>query len=135
MMKFINKLLNKETILYLVFGVLTTVVNFVVFTPLNELGMNSIIANTIAWFMAVLFAYITNKIFVFNSKTTGFMAITREIIMFFAARILSLLVENVGLFIADILDVNTYVAKVFLAVLVVIINYVLSKLIIFSKKQ
>jgi len=134
-MKLINKFLNRETIFYLIFGVLTTIVNFVVFTPLNELGMNSIIANTIAWVAAVIFAYITNKIFVFNSTTKGITNISKEILMFFLARVFSLLVENVGLLIADIVNINTYVAKIFLAVFVVIINYVLSKLIIFNKED
>ena len=64
----LKKLINKETFSYLVFGVLTTVVDFLTYIILTHLSVNYMFANVISWIFAVIFAYVTNKIFVFNSK-------------------------------------------------------------------
>ena len=141
---------KKEIINYIIFGVLTTVVNFAVFWLFNRLlGKNYyLVSNIIAWIVAVAFAYITNKIWVFESKVTKPKALAKEIVEFFIARLLSLGVEEAGLLIlVDLMkfkDLNfnlftftitgELIAKVILAVVVVILNYIFSKFIIFKKQ-
>jgi len=107
-----------------------------------------LITNAIAWFAAVVFAYITNKIWVFESKSWSGKVLLKEIPSFFAARVFSFVLEEAGLFLfVDILSFNEIsikilsfeiggelIAKVILAVVVVVVNYVLSKLVIFKKK-
>ena len=96
-MKKINELLKKyeELILYVVFGGLTTVVNFAVYWVLNKaLGENFyLVNNVIAWFVSVVFAYVTNKLWVFESKSWAPKILAKEVPEFFAARVFSLLVE------------------------------------------
>lgn len=149
--KLIHALLNKETITYVLFGVLTTLVNLVVFKAFDVVfgGKLYLLTNSIAWIAAVVFAYITNKLFVFESKSWNFDVLKKEIPSFVGARVASYFIEQAGLwFFVELLhfDEKTFdfivitlsgkmVAKLILGVLVVIINYVLSKFIIFAKKK
>lgn len=146
-----KKFVNKETVSYVVFGVLTTLVNLLVFKGFDVLfdGKYYLFTNTIAWVAAVAFAYITNKLFVFESKSWKFDVLKKEIPSFLGARIASYFVEQAGLwFFVEILSFDEKVfnfiivrlsgkitAKLIIGVLVVIINYVLSKFLIFSKKN
>lgn len=152
-MKKIKELFKKykEVILYVVFGVLTTVVNFAAFWLFNKLiGENVyLLNNAIAWFVAVLFAFVTNKIWVFDSKSWAFKVLSKELPEFFAARLFSLGVEEAGLWLLveklnfgekvfSILGLEftgKFIAKVILAVVVVILNYFFSKFVIFAKKK
>lgn len=131
----ISKILNRETILYLIFGVVTTLVNLVVFALCDELlNLPWKASNIIAWIVAVAVAFITNKIFVFESKETKIKTLLWELATFAGARVFSLLVEYVALFLLiDLLSVSELFSKVVVNVLVIIINYVFSKLIIFKK--
>lgn len=143
--KIINKFLTKEVISYLIFGVLTTLVNFVCFwllktafsgftTAANSTALLMII-NSLAWLVAVIFAYITNKLYVFESKSWKLNVIIKEILGFGAARILSLLFENLFLLLTvQVLHIMEMPAKIIASVFVVIINYIASKLFIFKKK-
>ena len=89
--KLIKKFINKETILYLIFGVLTTILNIAICGLLYDiLHWDVIIATVIAWIAAVIFAFITNKIFVFNSKTTDKKVLLKETVSFLIARLVSL---------------------------------------------
>ena len=76
--------LDKELFWYVVFGTLTTIVNVVVYFALEYVGVNYIISNIIAWFLSVLFAYVTNRIWVFESKSPD---ILKEMVLFFSGRI------------------------------------------------
>lgn len=127
---------NPETISYLIFGVLTTVINIATFNILNvQLHWGWQISNMLAWLIAVIFAFITNKLFVFQSKSFTLKLFLWELITFFGARLLSLGVDMLGMWILlDLCGVNSMIAKILVNVLVIIINYVLSKLIIFKKK-
>lgn len=141
---------KKEIINYIIFGVLTTVVNFAVFWLFNRLlGKNFyLLSNVIAWIAAVAFAYVTNRIWVFESKVTTVKGILLEVSEFFLARLFSLVVEEAGLLILvdllkfkvlsfDLFSFNItgeMLAKVILAVVVVILNYIFSKFIIFKKQ-
>jgi len=133
----ISKILNRETILYLIFGVVTTLVNLVVFALCDELlNLPWKASNIIAWIVAVAVAFITNKIFVFESKETKIKTLLWELATFAGARVFSLLVEYVALFLLiDLLSVSELFSKVVVNVLVIIINYVFSKLIIFKKNS
>lgn len=141
----------KELILYVFFGGLTTLVNFAAFKFFNVvLGEEHyLISNVIAWFVSVVFAYITNKLFVFESRTWQTKKICKEIFSFFTARIFSFAIEEAGLFaLVDLLGFDRYrldifgfvlggkmISKIVLAVIVVILNYFFSKLVVFNKKR
>ena len=128
----------KEIINYLVFGGLATVVNFVTYFIVARLiGIDEVLSSGISWFFSVLFAYITNKLFVFESKTDGIKAVLIEIGSFFLARIISGILCDVGTFalMVKVFNINDLFAKVVTQIMVVIVNYVFSKLIIFRKKN
>lgn len=135
--KIINKLFNREMISYLIFGVLTTVVNLVVFQLCDAvLGIYYIAANVIAWIIAVIFAYVTNKLFVFESKSWELKPVVREVISFGSARILSLLFETGFIALTvEVMGMPKFISKIIASIFVVIINYVASKLFIFKKKK
>ena len=127
---------HKEVVNYLVFGGLATVVNFVsYFISAKIIGIDEVISSGISWFCSVLFAYITNKIFVFESKTNGMKETLKEISSFFLARILSGILCDVGTFavMVKVLHINDIISKFITQVMVVIMNYILSKLVIFRK--
>ncbi len=138
-MEMIGELFKKyrEQISYLFFGVMTTLVNWGVYylfawLILGEGDLNKSISKAIAWVFAVVFAFVTNKFFVFETKSGEHLL--REILTFFGARVLSGVVEVVGFAIlVDGLKFNDFVINIVIAVFVVIFNYVLSKFLIFKK--
>ena len=123
---------NKEIIMYLVFGVLSTVVNIVVYYIFsNLLHMNYLFSNAMAWFLSVLFAYVTNRKYVFDSKNNQ---IIKEAISFFGSRLATGIMDMMLMwFLVNFNIVNDVVAKVVDNVIVVILNYILSKLVVFKK--
>ena len=124
--------LDKELVLYVVFGSLTALVNFVVYFFFEGLlGVHYIISNILAWFFSVLFAYITNRIWVFESESDN---ILKAMSLFFGGRIFSGAVDTglMYLFI-DILSIGNTISKIVVQIIVVILNYVFSKLIVFKK--
>ena len=129
------KLLNRETISYVIFGVLTTIVNIVIYMlSCNLWGIPNLVSNIIAWVFAVLFAYIVNKLFVFQSETSGFYEASCEFLLFISARLFSLGVDELGMWImVDLLDVNGLFSKFSMNVVVMVINYFFSKWFIFNQ--
>ncbi|MFC6170709.1 GtrA family protein [Loigolactobacillus jiayinensis] len=122
-------------IAYLFFGGLTTLINIGVFAILNPF-MNYQVANVSAWFISVLFAYITNKLWVFSSKTAGFSEFVKEISSFFFFRILSLIMDILIMWVGvSLLHANPLLTKIVDNVVVVVANYFFSKLFIFNSKQ
>ena len=164
-MEIIKKVLNRETISYLIFGVLTTVVSYVTYfifdrlfagAYINGFPVTNGLSTLLSWICAVSFAYITNKLFVFDSKSFEKSLVLREIRDFLAARIFSLIFEMIWMFLfVDILyyymsdisllakisdisdiaysDIYKMCAKVGANVFVVIMNYFFSTMIIFKK--
>ncbi len=134
----LKKLMTREVIMYLIFGVLTTAVDFIVFyCAYNFLHIDEMIATAIAWCVAVVFAYVTNRIFVFESKEKD--GILREIGLFLSARLLSLGISELIVFIIMKLmgfdgKLGSIVTKLICAVVVVIFNYFASKLVIFRNR-
>ena len=125
-----------EVLIYLVFGVLTTVVNYVIYLPVyNILGLSAALSNAIAWVGAVAFAYLTNKPFVFKSHDWSMKTVVPELTKFVGCRVASGAAETVILLLTvDILHWNGNLWKLLTSVLVVILNYIASKLLVFRKK-
>lgn len=124
-----------DVLAYLFFGVLTTLVNYLVYLPCyNLLHLSAAVSNVIAWFFAVIFAYLTNKPFVFKSNDWSAKTVVPELTKFVGSRIVSGLMETVIIFITvDVLCWNGNVMKLVTSVLVVAFNYIASKLLIFKK--
>lgn len=146
----IKKLINRETVLYFIFGVMTTLVNYSIFHLLyNIMAMQSAIANILAFLAALVFAYVVNKLFVFESKSWHWVVIGPEMLQFLLARIFAFLIEEAGILISDNwlklgrfnlftlwgIEVDgVFFSKILLAVITVIINYIFCKLLVFKKK-
>lgn len=139
-MNFIKKvwrfITTPEMISYIIFGVLTTIINIAVFQAANRmLHWSWQAANILAWILAVLFAFVTNKKFVFKSKSTEPAVLGKEFAEFVGARVLSLGVDYLCMWLLiDACGWENLWAKIVDNFLVIAINYVLSKLVIFRKK-
>ena len=125
-----------EVLSYLIFGVLTTVVNYLVYLPVyNFVGLSAALSNAIAWVVAVTFAYLTNKPFVFKSHDWSAKTVIPELTKFVGCRVASGAAETLILLVTvDILCWNGNIWKLVTSVLVVILNYIASKLVVFRKK-
>ena len=136
MNKLINKFLNRETIVYTIFGVLTTVVDFAAFGILYySLNIGELVSNTLAWVLAVIFAFITNKLWVFESKSWKPSVAGKEFTGFVGARVFSFFIETIMMFVMiTLLSWHDLIAKTIVGIVVVILNYFFSKLLIFKKK-
>lgn len=132
----------KEVIAYLIFGVMTTVVNWIVYSLCVQVGIGINVSNCAAWLVAVLFAFVTNKLFVFESKKTTIKEVVKEFWKFIVARLATGTIEILGLpllmwlnFDYSLFGVEGLFTKVIVSVVVIILNYVFSKLFVFSKKD
>ncbi|MDR3063363.1 MAG: GtrA family protein [Methanobrevibacter sp.] len=130
MFKF-KEIITKEIILYLVFGVLTTLVNiFSYFVLVKIFLFNYLIGNIIAWLISVIFAYITNRKWVFDSENIN---IPLEFSLFLGGRLFSGILDSGLMYLAiDLLSLNDMFSKVMINIIVVIINYLFSKIIVFK---
>lgn len=130
-------LTTPEMISYLIFGVLTTLINILLSGFLYDfLHWNLYVANTLGWIASVAFAFVTNKLYVFRSKSMEKSIVLRELASFAGARLFSLGVDTLGMgLLVNLWGWNFWIAKIIMNVIVVIINYVLSKLVIFNHKK
>ena len=125
----------REQILYVVFGVGTTLVNIVSYWLLKQIGCSTAAATAIAWFLSVLFAYLTNKVFVFDSRDWHLKTILRESVSFFSCRVLTGLLDmGIMLLFVDVLKWPDLPVKIASNEIVNVHNYVASKLLIFRRK-
>ena len=133
--RFINY--NKHIVLYFVFGVLTTVVNLISFYIFAEiLQIETIPATIWAWIVAVAFAFITNRLYVFESTAKTHAAILREAILFFIARLVTLGIEVFIMWLSvDVCGQNKLIWKVFCNIITIVVNYALSKAVVFSSSR
>ena len=129
----------KEIINYLIFGVLTTIVSLLtyyllVYTILNpENPLELQIANIISWITCVTFAYITNRKYVFNSQNTN---IIKEIIKFYSSRLSTLFLDMLFMYIfVTQLNLNDKIIKIISNIIIIILNYILSKILVFKSKE
>lgn len=125
-----------DAVIYLVFGVLTTLVNYAVYLPCyNVLGLNASVSNVIAWAVSVAFAFLTNKPFVFHSHDWSAGVVFPELAKFVGCRLGSGFLETAIICLTvDLLCWNGNAWKLLTSVLVVVLNYVASKLLVFRKK-
>ena len=125
----------KEVLLYLLFGGLTTVVSVVTFALFYKLmGIHELVANVLSWILAVLFAYVTNRTWVFSSGAESSADILREMLSFFGGRLATLLVEEgIMAVFASWLALPAVPVKLAAQVVVIVLNYVISKLFVFRK--
>ncbi len=126
-----------DIVTYLFFGVLTTVVNYLVYLPVyNLLHLSAAFSNAIAWVAAVAFAYLTNKPFVFKSRNWSRQTVIPELTKFVSCRLASGILETAILFVTvDLLHWNGNIWKLVVSVLVVVLNYVASKLLVFKSEE
>ena len=145
-MSLIKKLANKETVLYLIFGVLATVLNIVLFYLfINVWKISTGLGNVIDTIVCILFQYFTNRIWVFESKNTGKEAI-KEFIQFILARGLTAIIDQIFVVVGVDFFVAKYVnysqqgifsvgIKILSNIIVIVLNYIFSKLFVFNKKE
>ena len=131
----------REQIIYLIFGVLTTVVDFVVYELIYTTGIFPRIilataSNVIAWTVAVIFAYLTNKPFVFKSKDWSWQVVSQEFVKFAGLRFVSLAISTLFVFIfADIIGFHNLLIKALASIFVIIFNYFASKAYVFKANK
>lgn len=127
---------HKSFIAYGVFGVFTTIVNIATYNYCyNSLGISNTLSNVAAWIFAVTFAYLTNKVWVFDSKSWKWEVLKREVVAFISCRLATGILDVVIMFVCvDILGLHALLMKIISNVLVIILNYIFSKLVIFKKK-
>ena len=132
--KILAKFLTREIITYTIFGVLTTIVSFLTFALFfHVLGFGTFVSNTTSHAVAILFAYVTNKIWVFRALNFKLAALLKEFATFVSSRLASYIISTVLLLLLiDLLRQNPYLSWVFTSVIVVILNYVWSKLLVFK---
>lgn len=126
----------KALILYGIFGVTTTIINVVSYALLLFIGINVQIAVVVSWLLAVIVAYFTNRVWVFNSGAVTKVELLREFISFMIARLATLVVEMVIIwFGVQLLNQDPIVWKIIDNIVVIILNYIISKLIVFKIRK
>lgn len=128
---------HKEGLLYLFFGGVTTLVSFAVFWLFESLlGWNELLANLLSWVISVAVAYVTNRTWVFANRATGSRAIALEIVSFYLSRVATFLIEE-GILLVFVtwLKLPPMLVKIVASVVVIILNYVFSKIFVFRKKK
>ena len=127
---------NKEFLMYFIFGVLTTLVNYAVYVACHHaFSLNAALSNAIAWGVAVVFSYITNKPFVFKSNDWTIKTLVLEFSTFVASRVLSGALETGIMWLTvDFACWNSYLMKLCTSAIVMLLNYIAGKLLVFKKK-
>ena len=128
----------KEIFDYLFFGGLVTIVNFIsYYIPANIIGVDKIVSNLIAFIISVIFAYVVNKEYVFETKWEGIQNIFKEFSSFVISRIGTGLLCDILIFafMINILNINDVISKIFTQILVVILNYIIGKWFVFKQKK
>lgn len=125
----------EEIINYLIFGVLTTIVSLISYFIFSKIfNINYLISNIISWILSVLFAFITNKLYVFKSKEKNKNKVVKELINFFSSRIFTFLIDMFLMYmLVSVLIIDDMISKLVTQIVVIVLNYVLSKLYVFKK--
>lgn len=129
-----SKFVNRETISYVIFGVLTTAVDWVVYMLIRDYDIMA--ATALGWGASVLFAFVTNKLFVFNSRIFGIFRIFRELASFVACRAFTGVFNLAGMMVmVNFMKINDIISKIIISAIVLVLNYVFSKRFIFKNKS
>lgn len=131
----VKKFCTKEVIFYIIFGVLTTIVNIVVSTILETFfHLEGNLASTIGIICCILFAYFTNRKLVFNSTATTFIEKGKEFGKFIVGRLFTMIIEMVGFFLLyTVWNIPMFISKCIISVIVIILNFFISKFFAFKK--
>lgn len=131
----VRKLLNREVILYGIFGILTSILNIVLYAYLSgNIGIDYKIANIITLIIVKLTAYVVNKLFVFQTKTENILELVKEFMRFVITRGLTMVVDFFGvIFFVEVLMIDSMISKIIFTIIVVILNYVFGKWHVFKK--
>ena len=130
----IEKLMSKESIRYIFFGGLTTVISLAVYTVCIFSGLSVAVSNTISTAIAISFAFCTNKIWVFNSKDLSVKITRKELIKFLAGRGATYVIETgLLIFLVDFMGLHPIICKHFTQVLIIVLNYLVSKFVVFKR--
>lgn len=132
----IKEYLTGEALRYLIFGILTTAVSIGSYQAFRLLQVGYQAATILSWILSVTFAFITNKLFVFQSRGRSLGTVFREAFSFFSCRLMSLLFEFVFMvFTVDTLHIHDFIAKCMTQVFIFLLNYLFSKFLIFRKHK
>ncbi|MCC0703067.1 GtrA family protein [Clostridioides sp. ES-S-0049-02] len=126
-----------ETILYLFFGALTVLINIIAYLFFTRIiNFTFLVSNSLAWSIAVLFSYITNKFFVFKSEKTEIFFLLKEFVSFLSCRLFSGFIEILLMYLMiDLLFLNDILVKVITNIIVIILNFIFSKIVVFNYKN
>lgn len=134
--KISNKVINRESVSYIIFGVLTTLIDWLTYTALWRMGANYMISTAVSWSAAVLFAFVTNKLFVFQSFDLHLKHLWKEFVSFVSCRAATGVITFVGMIVmVDYLHLNEFFGKLVVSAISLVLNYILSKLFIFKKNR
>lgn len=127
----------KETFLYLLFGIITTIINIICYyICYSNLELSNTLSNIIAWIVAVAIAFYTNKKWVYESKSFNKNIVINELITFIMARIATGILDIISMFIlVDIMLCNAFLSKLLVNIIVIVINYITGKYLVFKKKK
>jgi len=131
--KTIEKMLKHETIRYIFFGGLTTAISVVIYSVCIMAGLSVAVSNTVSTVIAVSFAFITNKIWVFGSKDLSAQTTRGELIKFLVGRGVTYAIETgLLIFLVDFLEFHPIICKNFTQILIIVLNYIISKFVVFT---
>lgn len=132
----LEKYLTKEIIMYIIFGAVTTISNILIYSTLLLINVEYKLANFIAIIISIMIAYVMNKKFVFCSKCSNLKELFKEMYLFIYARGVTFLIDYFGLiFMIEVIKSPNIISKCFITVLVIVLNYIFSKLFVFKKKE
>ncbi len=125
----------KEILLYLFFGGLSFIISISTYAAFNiAMGLNELIANILSWVITVMYAFLTNRVWVFRSPTNGIIEFIKQMLYFYSGRIITLVIEELILLVfITMLGFNSILIKTIAQIVVIVLNYVISKLMIFKK--
>lgn len=131
-----NKMVNRESVTYIIFGVLTTLVDWLTYAALWKIGTDYRISTAVSWGAAVLFAFVTNKLFVFQSYDVHLKNLWREFVSFVTCRAATGVFTLVAMIVmVDYLHLNEFLGKLVVSAISLVLNYILSKLFIFKNNR
>jgi len=132
--KILKKILNRETIMYIFFGGLTTVISVVAYAVCINFGFSVALSNTVSTVIAVSFAFVTNKIWVFESKDLSIKTTRSELVKFVAGRGVTYIIETgLLIFLVDFLGFHPIICKNLTQIIIIVLNYLVSKLVVFRR--
>lgn len=131
-----RKFVNRESVSYIIFGVLTTLADWLTYTACWKFGMDYRISTVVSWAAAVMFAFVTNKLFVFQSWEFKPAYVWRELVSFVVCRAATGVFTLVAMIVmVDGLGWNEFLGKLMVSALSLVLNYIFSKLFIFKRKS